>query len=739
VDFKRAATLSPAELAIVPKDPSSGGQSRASVASPMIRPRVSLKGYTDAVMATGALLLAVAVPTIVQTNPAWLLGLVFLAVATSLFKLSLQVSGGGATMTFGHAVGFFGLLAVGPHPTALAVMAGIWAQCSYRLDHETPMDLRRRLFSMASGVITVESAGWIFEAAGGVPGGPASAALAAPLAAAALTYFFVNTGLVAGAVTLDNGETFSSVWYNNFLWSAPSYFISAALVGCAAVVVERSGPVAALLFATPLVLTFLSYRAYLGRIASEREHLRHANQTKGIDALTGLPNRLLLLELIERALEQHRLNPRRQYAVLFLDLDGFKLVNDSLGHQAGDRLLQATAGRLEAVLNPTEQSLGGGQSVRQLNGTAARLGGDEFVVLLDDVDGTDDATRVAQRLQDALALPFDLDGRPVYVTASVGISLGSSTYGTPEEILRDADTAMYRAKSAGKAKSEVFDASMREGVLARLQLETEVRSGVEREEFMPYYQPIIDLETGGLAGFEALIRWRHPERGVLAPAEFMSVMEDTGVVTGAGQRLFGEVCRQIAAWDEWPGARDLSVNVNFAGQQFHNPNLVDELLAMTAEAGIAPGRITIEITESAAINNFPRAVNVLRQARDAGFRIVLDDFGTGYSSLSCLHELPISGIKLDRSFLTSRKRHPMVLEALATLAGQLGLTVTAEGVELASQCAELKNIGCDLAQGYLFARPVAASEATEYLRVPSWLPESTERPKVRHASFGGRT
>ncbi len=685
--------------------PSQADRRTSPAAVPAASQRPGLRAYTNVVMAAGALLVAVFATRALRVDLVLLAGLVALAIATSFFKLNLRLSNGSATMTLGYAVGFVGLITLGPHATAIAVSAGIWTQCAYRSGLTAPMDLRRRLFSVACGVVTVEAAGWIFHVLGGQPGSSASASLALPLSGAALVYFLVNTGLVAAAIALSTGQKVVAVWHKDFLLSGPSYFMSAIIVGLGAIVVDHGAYLVALLTVAPLLLTFLAYRAYLGRIAEEQEQLRIARDTKIIDVLTGLPNRLHLIEQIERSIAHHRAHPDNQFAVLFLDLDGFKLVNDSLGHQMGDELLKAVAGRLEDSLRSSDA-----------RPTLARLGGDEFVVLLHDVGSTVEARKVAERLQVRLARPFDLDGRQVYLSASVGIAFGPATYGTPEEVIRDADTAMYRAKTLGKARAEVFDASMRAQVLSRLQLDTDLRQAVDRHEFVPFYQPIIDLVTGRVCGFEALLRWQHPDRGLLAPAEFISVMEENRSVVPVGRRFFGDVCRQLAAWQaESAEADDLSINVNFAAQQFLDPGLVDDLLATIHETGVDPGRFVLEITESTAIGPFPAAFEVLARARDAGLRIVLDDFGTGYSSLACLHELPISGIKLHGSFLTRERRHPAILKAVVMLAGQLDLTVTAEGVETATQCDQLKRMGCDFAQGYLFARPLPATEAGAFL------------------------
>jgi diguanylate cyclase (GGDEF)-like protein len=678
--------------------------------------RPGLRAYTNAVMVVGALLVVAFGARTLQVDLVVFAGLVALAVATSFFKLNLRLSAGSATMTLGYAVGFIGLITLGPHATAIAVSAGIWTQCAYRSGLTAPMDLRRRVFSVACGVITVEAAGWIFQVLGGQPGNAASASLALPLTAAAVVYFLVNTALVAAAIALSTGQRIIEVWQKNFLLSGPSYFISALIVGLGAFVVDHGAYLVALLIVVPLYLTFLAYRAWLGRIAEEQERLQIARDTKIVDGLTGLPNRMHLIEQIERSIAHHRARPGSQFAVLFLDLDGFKLVNDSLGHQCGDQLLKVVATRLADSLRPTDIVMGSATLPDPVKHTLARLGGDEFVVLLHDVKGAAEAGQVAERLQVKLTRPFDLEGRQVYLSASVGIAFGPATYGTPEEVLRDADTAMYRAKTLGKARAEVFDASMRAQVLTRLQLDTDLRLAVERHEFVPYFQPIVDIVTGRVSGFEALLRWQHPVRGLLEPSEFISVMEENRFVVPVGRKFFGQVCQQLALWQaESAIADDFSINVNFAGQQFLDPGLVEDLLTMIHEAGIDPGRIVLEITESTAIGPFTGAFEVLERARDAGLRIVLDDFGTGYSSLSCLHELPISGIKLHGSFLTRERRHPAILKAIIMLAGQLDLTVTAEGVETATQCDQLRHLGCDFAQGYLFARPLPATDAGVFL------------------------
>jgi PAS domain S-box-containing protein len=466
---------------------------------------------------------------------------------------------------------------------------------------------------------------------------------------------------------------------------------------------------------------------------------------KVIDALTGLPNRVLLIDRLERVLQHQQTQPNSQFAVLFLDLDGFKLVNDSLGHLCGDELLQLVARRLESslrqsdsIVRPAVAPAVAPAAPALTEHTLARLGGDEFVVLLHDVRGVVDATKVAERIQRALARPYEIGGREVYTSSSIGIAVGSTNYSQADDVLRDADTAMYRAKALGKGRAEVFDAAMREQVVERLRLDTALRLGLENHEFLPYYQPIIDLNTGELAGFEALLRWRQPDGSVVSPAAFVPVIEENGLVVPIGRKFAADVCRQLRAWqDADPDVRRLSVNVNFAGQQFMENGLLDSLLEMLDHAGLEPSHMVIEITESTAIKNFSQAAEILHRIRTAGMRVVLDDFGTGFSSLSCLHELPINGIKLDRSFISSERRHPAILRAMLMLAEQLGLSVTAEGIETVQQCQELRALECGFAQGFLFSPPVDAAAAGAMLRARhNWLADvvpSTGSSRSGHA------
>jgi PAS domain S-box-containing protein len=462
---------------------------------------------------------------------------------------------------------------------------------------------------------------------------------------------------------------------------------------------------------------------------------------KVVDAVTGLPNRMVLIDRLERLLHLDRRLGGLPFALLFLDLDSFKYVNDSLGHLAGDELLQAVARRLEHSLRSSDLVARPAVDLEEGDAehTVARLGGDEFILVLHNVGDAGNALRIAERVQRDLAAPFRLHEREVFTTASIGIAMSTTGYDTPEELLRDADIAMYRAKAAGKGRAEVFDVAMREQAIQRLQLDTAVRMGLERHEFLPFYQPIIDMQTGQLVGFEALLRWRHPQRGLVRPAEFVPVIEENGLLRPIGHRFLDDVFADLSRWrSEFAVADRIWINVNFASQQFLEAGLPVRLLEAIARAGLEPRHLVVEITESTAIGNFALTADVLAALRTAGIRVVLDDFGTGYSSLACLHQLPISGIKLDPTFIGDNDPRPEILQAVVALANSLDLTMTAEGIETARQCARLRALGCDFAQGYLFAEPLSATAAGAVIdRDRSWLPdllpEVDAQPWLQHA------
>ena len=420
------------------------------------------------------------------------------------------------------------------------------------------------------------------------------------------------------------------------------------------------------------------------------------------DHLTGLPNRALFMDRLGMAIAHAKRRLSYTYAVLFIDLDRFKNVNDSLGHSVGDELLIAVARRLESCLRPGD--------------TVARLGGDEFTILLDEVADVDQAVHVAQRLHREMALPFKVQGHEVFVTMSLGITLGAGGhYDRPEEVLRDADTAMYGAKTSGKARDAVFDYRMHDRAVALLELETDLRRAVERSEFVIYYQPIVSLASGKIDAFEALLRWRHPRRGLLSPDSFVPVAEDTGLIVPIGWWVLHEACRQLADWQAlpWTG-ENLAVTVNLSGKQFMQADLVERVEEILRTTGIRAGSLRLEMTESTIMEQADEAVEKLLALRRLGVKLYIDDFGTGYSSLSYLHRLPVDALKIDRSFISemdSEAERAEIVGTIVTLARTLRMDVAAEGIETAEQVSRLRALACHYGQGYFFSEPLGSVAA----------------------------
>jgi diguanylate cyclase (GGDEF)-like protein/PAS domain S-box-containing protein len=424
------------------------------------------------------------------------------------------------------------------------------------------------------------------------------------------------------------------------------------------------------------------------------------------DVLTGLPNRALFKDHLRLAINRAKRSKDHLYAVLFLDLDRFKVINDSLGHLIGDQLLVGIARRLESSLRPGD--------------TVARLGGDEFTVLLEDLKGLSEVLEVANRLQNNLSSPFNLDGREVFTSVSIGIALSTIGYEHPDDVLRDADTAMYRAKMSGKARHEVFDRAMHARALNLLQMETDLRRAIERDELVLHYQPIITLDTGVISGFEALIRWCHPEKGFISPIDFIPIAEETGLIIPIGKWVLEEACRRVKDWEErFPEYRGLQVSVNLSGRQFAQPDLCEMVKETLDRYGINPRSIKLEITESMMMENVEGAIKMLQQLRALGIELSMDDFGTGYSSLSYLRRFPISTLKIDRSFVSQMSDDNEAAEIVKTiimLAKNLNMNVIAEGIETEKQRNQLYMLRCQYGQGYLFSRPLESSDATAILR-----------------------
>jgi PAS domain S-box-containing protein len=430
------------------------------------------------------------------------------------------------------------------------------------------------------------------------------------------------------------------------------------------------------------------------------------------DGLTNLPNRALFLDRLQHTLTLSKRHPNYKFAVLLIDVDEFRLVNDSMGHSAGDELLIQIGQRLRESVRRADMvsrpriSYTPDQPLD--DDTLARLGGDEFAILLDDIRDPVEAVRVAERLQAELAAPFLVDQQEIVISASIGISASTSPHAQAEDLLRDADIAMYRAKRAGKARCEVSDPAMHANAVKRLQLETDLRKAFDQAEFRVYYQPIVWLQTGRIAGFEALTRWQRPE-GILAPMEFIAVAEETGLIIPMNRQLLREACQHLRSWQsEFPSSPPLTMSVNLSSREFAQPDLASEIGRVLDQTGVDPGCLQLEIIETIAMGDAEKSGHVLAHLKALGVRLSIDDFGTGYSSLSRLRRIPVDTLKIDRAFISNMDRDPEsreIVRIIIMLAHNLGLKAVAEGTETEGQVNLLKQLNCEMAQGYFFSRP----------------------------------
>ncbi|MBE9115824.1 EAL domain-containing protein [Lusitaniella coriacea LEGE 07157] len=429
------------------------------------------------------------------------------------------------------------------------------------------------------------------------------------------------------------------------------------------------------------------------------------------DALTGLPNRALFINRLTQVLHLSQNRHDAQFAVLLLDCARFKVVNNIFGHDAGDRFLREIIRRLQGCLS-------------QVN-ALARLNGDEFAILLSDVTDLRCATQAAEKILEVLLAPFCVQGHDVFINGSIGIVWGDRDYREPEHLLRDADTAAYCAKKQGSAGYRVFDPTMSNPAFKVFQMETDLRRSLQHQDFQLYYQPIVSLDTGKIVGFEALVRWKHPLRGLISPVEFIPVAEETGLIVPLGQWILYEACRQLRYWQTQGAiARDITMSVNFSARQFSQPDLIEQIDRILAETQLNPQNLKLEITESSIMENTEIAAAMLHQLRQRHIQLSIDDFGTGYSSLSYLHAFPVNTLKIDRTFVQRLNGTPETLgliPAILSIAKTMGMSVVAEGIETPQQLEQLRALSCDFSQGYFFSHPLAAQQIEELIiTAPEW-------------------
>jgi len=557
----------------------------------------------------------------------------------------------------------------------------------------------------------------------------------------AVSLFLVNSTLVSAYSAFEEGRSFWRVWSRNILNSIVVYVVGALLAGT----VVKTFDLANIYLFAGIVgffgIVYLIFKRFVEDVKKTVENAKRAERERAEqtekhvqqlqhyvaelelssealreshenfrqaayhDALTGLPNRNYFIDTLKELLQESRDNDESNFAVLFLDLKSFKTINDSLGHSLGDRLIKNVAKRLTSMIREDDM--------------VARFSGDKFGLILTDLLSKEEATSFADRLARRLAEPYTLDGRQVFTSAKVGIAYGNSKYPEAEEILRDADIAMYYAKD-NEENYVIFDQKMHIRAVTRLQLETDLRFAIERNEFELFYQPIVSLSDSSLKGFEALVRWRHPQRGLVPPNEFISISESTGLIIPMTVQILHSACNQVIKWQEsYPNGNPLSVSVNLSGKHFGHPALVDQIRTVISETGIDPACLKLELTESAVMESAESAILMLKQIKETGVQISIDDFGTGYSSLSYLHRFPIDMLKVDRSFVSAMEdntENGEIVRTIIALAKALDLKVVAEGIESIHQFHQLRILGCEYGQGYLFSKPLQVNDIERLLK-----------------------
>jgi len=673
-------------------------------------------------------------------------GLIALSVVTIFFSsyLRLQLPRTKIHLTISDALILLGLLTYGGEVAVfLALSESAYTSLALRrqgISIKTQTIFLNVSIAAIASFLTAVIANYLFGSAETVVNSHGNVELAVMMTVMALTQFVVNSAFVALFISFRSEKTVWQVWNDYCLNALVMYFSGAILAG---VTVKALQPINVFLFAMVIgffAIFYMTYRRYVDDVRqtaakaeqAEREraeqaesHIvelqRHIAEQERIsealreskekfrhaafhDSLTNLPNRNSFIETLKFALEKHKQNPNYNFAVLFLDLNRFKTVNESLGHSIGNNLIQVVGDRLKKLMREDD--------------LLARFGGDEFGIILGNVNNLDDVVCFAQLINHKFSQPFIISGREIFINTSIGISFGNINYMEAEEVLRDADIAMYYAKDH-KKPYEIFNQTMHTRAVTLLQIETDLRYAIERNELCAFYQPIIALDTLELSGFETLIRWQHPQRGLIPPGEFIPVAEETGLIVPITYWILEESCSRIVEMQNIIQSKErLFLSVNLSGKHFAHSDLVEHIEKIIQKTGIAPGCLKLEITESAVMENPEKAIAMLKNLKRIGLQISIDDFGTGYSSLSYLHRFPIDTLKVDRSFVSSMEdgtENGEIVRTVIALAKTLRLDVVAEGIESIHQLHQLRILGCEYGQGYLFSRPVPTDDAQAIL------------------------
>lgn len=672
-------------------------------------------------------------------------GLIALSIVTVFFSsyLKIQLPRTKIHLTVSDALIILSLLIYGGEiAVLLAALESLFTTLNFRRQG-TFIKNRTILLNVAvaavSAFTTTSIAHLIFSEPSQILVGGSSAEFIALLTMMAFSQFIVNSICAATFIALKSDKTIWQVWNEYCLNALVMYVVGALLAGLS---VKALAGINMFLFAVAVgfsALVYITYRRYVDDVKStaakaeksERQRAEQAEQhiselqhhiaeqerisdalrkskerfrhAAFHDALTDLPNRNQFTEKLKFLLNECKTKPDFRFAVLFLDLNRFKTVNDSLGHSTGDRLIKHVAARLAGSVYEGD--------------LVARFSGDEFAILIKDVADVTEMLNFAELIKHKISTPFVVGGRKIFTSVSIGIAMGNPLYKEAEEILRDADIAMYHAKESEK-DYVIFDKTMHTRAVTRMQLETDLRTAIERRELCAYYQPIVDLTTMQLSGFEALMRWNHPQRGLVPPGEFIPVCEDTGLIVPVTLWMLRESCGQLARWNKDFPETQLMMSVNLSGKHFTQDDLVAQISDILAETGINPGHLKLELTESAVMENAERVILMLRELKKLGVQLSIDDFGTGYSSLSYLHRFPIDTLKVDRSFVSEMEtgsENGEIVRTIVGLAKTLRMNVVAEGIESIHQIHQLQILGCEYGQGFLFSRPVPLAEAEKLI------------------------